>query len=192
MWEAIWEQCSPQKIKHHLEQLKQKWLLKMDKIKGTMEQVKSWLDKAWSFFSIPILWSANCGEAVAFAEGITEWYLKVSSRLLWIKRERSLFALKAIWHSMNQTSVWLEKKCIEDWDYVVVDPNIGNLRSWDIVVSIIDTCANIKKFIIDKENHQVVLMSESTLDFPPIYIHEEDGYMVNWKVVQVIKKPKGI
>lgn len=190
--ELICEKCSPQKIKHHLEQLKKKGLITTDKLKWTMEKVQSWLDKAGEFFSIPILWSANCWEAVTFADWISEWYLKVSARLLWLKREKNLFALKAVWHSMNQSNIWVEKKCIEDWDYVIIDADATKIVSWDIIVSIIDSCANIKKFLEDKQNHQIVLVSESSLDFPPIYIHEEDDYIINWKVVQVIKKPRNL
>ncbi len=190
--ELICEKCSPQKIKHHLEQLKKKWLLTTDKLKWTMEKVKSGLDKAWDFFSIPILWSANCWEAVTFAEWISEWYLKVSSRLLWLRREKNLFALKAVWHSMNMSKIWEQKKCIENWDYVIIDADYNNIKSWDIIVSIIDSCANIKKIVEDKENHQIVLISQSSLDFPPIYIHEDDDYRVNWKVISVIKKPKNL
>jgi SOS-response transcriptional repressor LexA len=50
--------------------------------------------------------------------------------------------------------------------------------------------ANIKKYIFDEENNQIVLVSQSSKDIPPIYIHEDDSFMVNGKVIQVIKKPK--
>ncbi len=64
------------------------------------------------------------------------------------------------------------------------------MRNGDIVLSIIDGMANIKRFFLDKANNQVVLVSDSTKEFPPIYIHEDDDFMINGKVVQVIKKPK--
>jgi SOS-response transcriptional repressor LexA len=81
-------------------------------------------------------------------------------------------------------------KRIEDGDYVIVDVSDKHVRNGDIVLSIIDGLANIKKFYLDKKNNQVILMSQSTKDFPPIYIHENDDFMINGKVVQVIKKPK--
>ncbi len=65
-----------------------------------------------------------------------------------------------------------------------------NVKNGDIVLSIIDGMANIKKFFLDKEHGQAILMSESTKEFPPIYIHEDDDFMINGKVVQVIKTPK--
>ena len=191
--EIIDEKSSPQKIKHHIDQLKKKWLIRINKIKWTMERVKSWFDNISSMFSIPILGSANCWEAIAIVDDWpVEWYLKVSKKLLWLNREKGFFALKAVWHSMNMIKLWFEKKSIEDWDYVIVDSSLTNYKNWDVIVSIIDWCANIKKLIFDKDNHQVVLMSDSSLDFPPIYIHEDDDYVVNGKVIQVIKKPKGV
>lgn len=186
----IQEECSPQKIKHHIEQLKKKWLLIEDKMKWAVEAVQSWFNKVWAMFSIPILWSANCGEAVSFADnGPIEWYLQISKSFL-STRQSNVFALKAVWHSMNQTKIWIMKQAIEDWDYVIVDSSLFEPKSWDIVVSIIDWCANIKKLIRDLENNQVVLVSESKLDFPPIFIHESDDYRINGKVIQVIKRPK--
>ena len=73
--------------------------------------------------------------------------------------------------------------------YVVPrEPQIAATVAW--AVNPRGGMANIKKFFLDRENRQVVLMSESTKDFPPIYIHEDDEFMVNGKVVQVIKKPR--
>lgn len=52
------------------------------------------------------------------------------------------------------------------------------------------TLTQLKKFI-EKDN-QIILISESTKDYPPIYIHKNDfaKYMINGKVIQVIKKYK--
>ncbi|HZT34945.1 MAG TPA: hypothetical protein VFA15_03425, partial [Nitrososphaera sp.] len=58
------------------------------------------------------------------------------------------------------------------------------------VLSVIDKMANIKRYHFDKENNQIVLMSESTQSFPPIHIHPDDDYSINGKVIKVIKKPK--
>lgn len=187
----IEEVCSPQKIKHHIEQLKKKWLLIEDKMKWAIEAIQSWLNKAWLMFSIPILGSANCGEAVNFIDDWSiEWYLQISKSFLNLNRESNIFALKAIWHSMNKSKIWGLKQSIDDWDYVIIDSNPFEAKTWDIIVSIIDWCANIKKLIKDHENNQIVLIAESSIDFPPIFIHENDNYTINWKVIQVIKRPK--
>jgi len=59
------------------------------------------------------------------------------------------------------------------------------------VLSIIKGMANIKKFIFDEVRNRILLLSESTQDYAPIIIHNNDfdNYMVNGQVVQVIKKP---
>jgi len=51
--------------------------------------------------------------------------------------------------------------------------------------------ANVKKFLIDRANHQVILLSESSQNIAPIYIHEDDcaDYLVCGRVVDVIKQP---
>ena len=89
---------------------------------------------------------------------------------------------------MNRAEI--KDKYIVDGDYVIVDADDKSVKNGDVVLSIIDGMANIKKFFMDRQNQQVVLMSESTKDFPPIYIHAADNFMINGKVVQVIKKPK--
>jgi repressor LexA len=80
--------------------------------------------------------------------------------------------------------------CIEDGDYLIIDSDYRTPRNGDVVLSVIDDMANIKKYVFDEENNQIVLVSQSTKDIPPIYIHEDDSFMINGKVIQVIKKPK--
>ena len=79
---------------------------------------------------------------------------------------------------------------IEDGDYLLVDSEQTDPRNGDIVLSVIDDMANIKKYVWDEANNQIVLVSQSTKDIPPIYIHEDDSFMINGKVIQIIKKPK--
>lgn len=191
----VGEKNYPQKIKHHLEQLKQKGLIQIDKKTKSVKTASFGFNKTDLLYSIPILGSANCGEAVNFAEEQTEGYLKVSKNLFSAPKNKKVFALKAVGHSMNCATVGEDKKAIEDGDYVIIESDCHHPKNGEYVVSIIDGCANIKKFIDDKkENNQIVLSSESTLNYPPIYIHAEDqtNYLINGKVVQVIKKPKNM
>lgn len=186
------DERSPQKIKHHLEQLEKKGLIRIDKAKGKIEKVShkalsGLLIKA-KLLSIPVLGSANAGPASLFAEQNIEGFLRVSSSLVPGRSTRRLFALKVDGPSMNRSSV--RGKAIEDGDFVIVDTGIKLPNDGDVVLSVIDGMANIKKFHHDKANNQIVLMSESTHDFAPIHIHEDDEFMVNGKVVQVVKKPK--
>lgn len=178
----------PQKIKHHLNQLEKGGFIKFDKRKKIIERIRLGAIKKTNFFAIPILGSANCGKATIFADENLEGYLKVSGKLL--KKKEGVFAIKAEGHSMNRANI--NGQFIDDGDYVIIDNKNRVPNNGDYVLSVIDDVANIKKFIFDKENNQIVLLSESTEKLPPIYIHPKDfsRYIVNGKVIQVIKKPK--
>lgn len=178
----------PQKIKHHLYQLEKRGFVKFDKKRGLLEKIKRGAIKKTGFFAVPILGSANCGEATIFADENLEGYLKISGRLL--KKKEGIFAIRAEGSSMNRADIG--GKSIEDGDYVIIDSKQKNPKNRDYVLSIIDDVANIKRYFEDKENKQIVLLSESRANFPPIYIHPQEipEYLVGGKVVQVIKKPR--
>jgi len=187
--ELVGEPKSPQKIKHHINQLISRGLLIIG-ADGKIRKVKSGIGKS-GLISLPILGSANCGQALIFADEKIEGYLKLSRGLLKnssINNIKNIFVLKAIGNSLNRAAI--NGKNIEDGDYVIIDKK-KTVRNGDYVVSIIDGVANIKKIYIDKKNSQIILLSESTQDFPPIYISEKDGnsYLVCGKVADVIKKP---
>jgi hypothetical protein len=59
---------SPHKIKHHLQQLEKRGLLKINRIEGTIERPKAgwiegFLQKGRRLLQIPIVGVANCGPA---------------------------------------------------------------------------------------------------------------------------------
>lgn len=185
-------ESSAQKVKHHLSQLEKNNLIKIyrkdDKIKK-IERVKSGqLDESAHLIAIPIFGYANCGDPSAIAEQRPEGFLKISETLL--QKKGDLFVLQAVGNSMNKAKVGKNKSSIEEGDFVVIDYNDKNPQDGDYILSIIDGCANLKKFIFDKENNQIVLMSESSQDYNPIFIHPDDDYLVGGKVIQIIKKPK--
>ena len=188
--ELIDEPNSPLKIKHHINQLINKGLLVVTPDGKKTKRATGGLGKS-GLISLPILGSANCGQPLIFADGKIEGYLKLSRNLLkkdLISVAKELFVLKAVGNSMNRSSI--DNKNIEDGDFVII--NKGSIiKNGDYVVSIIDGVANIKKFYIDKPNNQIVLLSESSQDFPPIYISKEDqdSYLINGKVVGIMKKP---
>ena len=66
------------------------------------------------------------------------------------------------------------------------------IKNGDYVLSIIDGMANIKRYFRDLEYQRIILLSESSASISPIFIHRDDmdNYLVNGKVIQVIKKPK--
>ena len=178
----------PQKVKHHLAQLTEKGLIKFNKKKQRIEKVKQGSIKDSPLLAVPILGAANCGDAKIFADENPEGFLRISSKLL--KQKKRIFAIKAKGFSMNRSNI--NGKSIEDGDYVIINSNDRIPRNGDYVLSIIDDCANIKRYFKDEKNKQIVLLSESTANLPSIYIHPKDSseYMINGKVIQVIKKPR--
>ncbi|MCD8527991.1 MAG: hypothetical protein LRY41_01515 [Candidatus Pacebacteria bacterium] len=176
---------SPQKIKHHLTQLQKKGFIVYDSKNALIQKKERKSSLASPFVSIPIVGMANCGPATIFAEQNIENHLKVSSRML--PKTEGIFAVRADGISMNRAKI--NDKTIDDGDYLIIDSTYLAPKNKDIVLSIIDEQANIKRFIRN-EDGSIVLMSDSTRDFPPIYIHEDDEFFINGKVIDVIKKPK--
>ena len=48
--------------------------------------------------------------------------------------------------------------------------------------------ASIKKYKLDSKNERIALLSESTQNMNPIFIHQDDDFRINGKVIDVIKK----
>ena len=190
----IGEKGSPQKIKHHLEKLKEKGLL-IKSIDGQKikPMISGNIDQATKLISLPIYGSANCGQALELADNTIEEYLKVSKGVLGkdlLNKIKDLFVLKAVGNSMNGANI--NNESIEDGDYVIIDRKEKNPNNGDYIVSLIEGAANIKKFFVDEKNKQVVLISESFFDIAPIHIHKDDlnDYSICGKVVKVMKKPE--
>lgn len=176
----------PQKIKHHLSRLEQKGLIEINKAQGIVRRIRPETAPDDRLVSIPIFGSADCGPATIFAEENIQGYLKISGKI--IERKTGLFALKAQGKSMNKAAI--NGVNIEEGDFVIVDSERRNPRNKDYVLSVTGGLANIKRFIKDDVNQQIVLMSESTEDFPPIVLHPDDvEFLVCGTVTKVIKKP---
>lgn len=180
------DKAHPQKIKHHLMQLEQKGLIEVDRSQGIVRMVSAETTSPDRLITIPILGSASCGTANVSAEENIEGYLKISTKL--IDRKTGLFALKAVGNSMNKANI--RGMTIEDGDYVIVDSEQRDPRDRDYVLAVTEGLANIKLFLKDELNEQIILISESTQDFPPIVIHPDDvEFLVCGSVTRVIKKP---
>ena len=168
---------SPQIIKHHLLQLQKKGFLSINRARGMMNRTSSipgWaqglLQKTSNLFSIPIIGTANCGPATIFAEQNYQGFLRVSSKLIGRSKPTGLYAIKTNGSSMNRAEI--NGKHIED-----------------VIVAIIDNRATIKRFIDDRKNGQIVLKADSSYDYEPIYLHPDDDFSINGKVIGIIKKP---
>ena len=179
--------ATPQLIDYHMRQLEKSGFIKWDRenevITVTKSHVSSVVLGGVSTYPIPILGVAKCGPASLIAEEYIEGYLRVSSSLL--PKRSGLFAIEAEGNSMNCASV--NNKNIEDGDFVLIDGKNQSARDGDIVLAVIDGMGVVKEFHHDKVNNQIVLRSLSTEEIPPIFIHEDDNFQINGKVVGVIK-----
>lgn len=174
----------PQKIKHHLSQLERKGFIVIDKKNKKISRISNKAKADSLFISIPIVGSANCGPATIYADQNIEGYLKISKRLA--PNKKSVFAIKADGNSLNRANV--KGKNVESGDYVIIDSENVSPHDDDYIVSIIDGMANIKKYRLDKSHSRIALLSESTQEYSPIFIHENDDFRISGKVVDVVKK----
>lgn len=139
------------------------------------------------YYSLPVVGSANCGPANIYAVEDPREYVTVSSDSLGKKSKEGLFVVEAEGDSMNLAKVGAKKLSIESGDYVVVDSHITSPSEGDYVLSIIDGCANIKRF--SKIDGRLALVSESTsAKFKPIFLGSSDDFMVNGKIINVLKQ----
>jgi SOS-response transcriptional repressor LexA len=178
----------PQTVKNNLVKLRELGLLERVQRDDFFREVRDSKITNSLLYKIPILGFANCGNATLLAEEDFQGYLTLSSSFL--KKRPNMFALIASGNSMNQADI--EGENIEDGDYVVIDRENKSVSNGDYILSVIDGSANIKKLQKDKDQQSIVLLSESSGRYEPIYIHEDDfsSYFVNGKVIKVIKKPK--
>jgi len=166
-------------ISHHLRQLELKGFFAED------NQVITF-GKKTNFVDIPVYGEADCGEANAYADlNKVESTIRVSTNLLKYKVNHSnLYALTAKGDSMDKSNI--NGKCIEDGDYVIVTKSFSHVKDGDIVVSIIDNRANIKKF--ERGNNQIRLLPmSSNKKHTTIFISNHDKYIISGKVVDVLK-----
>ncbi len=172
----------PQLVKHHLQQLQKKGLINAKSSSDIRQILQHSSSLQPSFIQIPVVGAANCGPATLIADERVEEYITVSESFL--KKKGNMFALVAKGDSMNKAKI--NGNNIEENDYVVVDRHQVTPNPGDYIVSVIDNCANIKKYARTKDGN-IALLSESTSQYPPIYIGESDQFIVNGKVIQVIK-----
>lgn len=134
---------------------------------------------------VPIFGSANTGPATLTAEENVEGYLKVSNKVL--GNRRHCFALWVEGDSMNKAKI--SGKNIETGDLVLVDPTHRNPSSGEYVLSVIDGCANIKRYHRDATSGRISLISESSNSvYKPIYVSSQDDFLINGKIIDVVKK----
>lgn len=155
-------------------------------ISKTKNLPKSNLKPRQESFSVPMFGAANAGVATMFAAENIESYIKVPAGF-GVRTNDDVFAVRVKGDSMNQAQI--NGKNMEDGDYVLIDANFSNPQNGDYVLSIIDGYANLKKFELSEENGAVRLVSESSNPtHKPIFVSSEDDFMVNGKIIAVLKK----
>ena len=174
----------PQTVKHHLSQLERKGFINHDRISKQTTKISTIMASEEILVSIPIVGSANCGPFTIYADQNIEGFLKISKRL--IKNKRGLYAVHAHGNSLNKANI--QGKNIESGDFIIVDSENTVPADGDYVVSVIDGLANVKKYRFDKKNSRIALISESTQEYTPIFIHEDDNIVISGKVIDVVKK----
>jgi repressor LexA len=173
----------PQKIKHHLSQLERKGFIIIDRRKKNIGRINNKANAQDTLISVPIVGAANCGPQTIYADQNIEGYLRLSKRL--IPKKKNVFAIHADGNSLNKAKI--KGKNIENGDYVIIDSEDISPQAGDYVVSVIGGLANIKKYVPDPKNSRIMLLSESTQKYDPIFIHQDDEFRINGKVIEVIK-----
>ncbi|MBP6975682.1 MAG: repressor LexA [Candidatus Moranbacteria bacterium] len=138
-----------------------------------------------NFVQVPVFGSASAGAAAMFADQYVEGYLRVSKRLV---KDRNIFAVQVNGTSMNKAVV--NSKTIESGDFVLVDGGVKEYKNNDRVLVVIDGLATVKTYrTVDGKT--IALIPESTdKRHKPIFLTDEDNFVINGLVVNVLKLPK--
>ncbi len=136
-----------------------------------------------SFLDVPVFGMANAGAATMFADQYIEGYLKVSKRI--VRDSRNVFAIQVSGTSMNKARV--NGKTIQNGDFILVDSTWKHYDNGDKVLVVINGMATVKTYrTVDGKN--IVLLPESTdKKHKPIFLTEEDDFVINGKVIDVLK-----
>lgn len=179
-----------QMVKYHRDRLVADGYLRYDSRRDVYERVSRG-DMSAGFVSLPIVGAASCGPAMQLAEQDIEGYLCLSEKFF-PKRSDGLFVVRAVGTSMDAARI-NGKKEINNGDYVVIDGNDRHAENNRYYLAVADGAANIKKYKKDNDG-QIMLLSESKEDFPPIYVHGDDDsdFFINGRVVDVFKNPKNV
>ncbi|PKN02503.1 hypothetical protein CVU76_00470 [Candidatus Dojkabacteria bacterium HGW-Dojkabacteria-1] len=174
----------PQTVKHHINKLLDNNLVIIQNDNLILNKKST---ENIHFATLPYYGLATCGPASIFAEDKIQGYIKISRNFLPKMNIEGLYLVKATGNSMNMAKVGANNRNIEDGDLVVIDPRDKDVQNGDYVLSVIEDFANIKKFTLLEDSSQAALISESTDEYLPIILHEEDNFFAAGKVVDVIK-----
>jgi len=177
---------NPQTIKYHLQKIANDQSVN-ERLSVQIEKNKLGVS---DLIRIPVKGLVSAGPATHLASDETRGYLRVSSNLLKSRNYKDLYALIVSGLSMNNANV--HGKPINDGDFAIVDSSRRSPRDGEYVIAQVDNLANIKKLHLDKINKQIVLLSESSEEYEPIFVHPDDSHenLIMGTVIQVIRQPR--
>lgn len=164
--------ASNQLISFHIEKLKKKGFLNPD---GRVAEKNSGL------IAIPYYGMANAGPATFLAEDNIQGYIKVS-KSLFVGQRTNIFSIKTSGNSMNKEKI--DGRVINDGDYLIAE-KIYFPKNGDVVVTVAEGLVNIKKYK-KIDNNTIALISNSTEDYPPIFLTPEDNPYIVGKIIKVL------
>ncbi|PIR89506.1 MAG: repressor LexA [Candidatus Harrisonbacteria bacterium CG10_big_fil_rev_8_21_14_0_10_40_38] len=169
---------SPRAVTQYLSVLEKKGLIFREKHAARGIRLREYAD-AVETVNIPVIASAGCDNVSVLAERNFGDFICVASDLLCGKRRDDVVSIKAIGDSMVDAGV-----C--DSDYVLVELTQA-VSDNDLVVTIVDHCAVIKK--IQFANNAIVLHPVSSdPQYKPIILQRD--YRIFGRVIDVIRMPQ--
>lgn len=181
----------PYKVKFALDQLEKNGHIFRNRKTGSITKVAR--DGFSGLISIPFYGEVNCGEALTFADDTIKSFLQVSPSVIKTKRMSKLFALKAVGWSMNRANIDGHK--VADGDFILAEKiEASEVRNGDYIISLIGGAANLKRFYKDDIESRVILMSESSYEYPPIIIssHDADEVSMYQPIARAIEVIPGV
>jgi len=175
----------PQTVKYHVEKLEER---KMILVKNGFLRLNKKSRSGDNFLNLPFYGVANCGPANVFAESNIKGFVNISGAVLPRKSVKDFYIIKASGNSMNKSEVGPQNRGIDDGEFVIIDSKKKAPENGDYILSVIDQCANIKRYFRDPGAERVTLTAESSDEYMPIILHEKDNFHVMGTVVDVIKK----
>lgn len=162
---------------------------------------KKWFITRWSGFrsirlgngvgfqtmlNLPILWIANAGRPLAFADQFEYGTLPISKNIIKWNAE-DYFVVKVEWTSMNDFKV--NDKYIENGSYVLIDKKDKTMNTKDAFLFVVDSAATVK--IAKKEGSNIYLLPKSKDEYhKPIILGSETEVSINGKIVDVFNFEK--
>ncbi|KKT84600.1 MAG: hypothetical protein UW82_C0016G0009 [candidate division WWE3 bacterium GW2011_GWC2_44_9] len=160
----------PQSVKYHLRRLVDAGFITTKSM-----AVRPKIDQN-GIVTIPVLDELNIAGQDATSIKSIKTNLRVAKTILndkVVTNLKCVYAVRAFGNFMNRGNI--DGINIEDGDYV-------------LIISSTEGYAAVRKYLKDGLG-QVVLITESTQDYPPIYLDDHMTHCVLGKALQVIKKP---